>query len=202
MYSGSLLSLRYVYLFHKYCLLRNWEDMYLLDTEATLARTLSASSWTNLNLIIFTLKDEKLASNINVFLLEWADGVQLGPLGTAASNRPIVPTPGDYDDGEIGGMMVGRGNRSTRRKPAPVPLCLPQIPHAARTRTRAAAVGSQRLTAWAMARPKYKCSLTRFTIVHVVHFLRISNEVTDSLQRGNIAMTCETCMIINTSCDQ
>jgi hypothetical protein len=57
-------------------------------------------------------------------------GVQLGPLGTAATNMPIVPTPGDYDDGEIGGMMIGRGNRSTRRKPAPVPLCLPQTPHA------------------------------------------------------------------------
>jgi hypothetical protein len=26
-------------------------------------------------------------------------GVQLGPLGTAATNRPLVPTPGDYDDG-------------------------------------------------------------------------------------------------------
>jgi hypothetical protein len=23
----------------------------------------------------------------------------LGPLGTAATNRPIVPAPGDYDDG-------------------------------------------------------------------------------------------------------
>jgi hypothetical protein len=57
-----------------------------------------------------------------------------------------VPAPSDYDDGEIGGM-IGRGNRSTRRKPAPVPLCPPQTPHAARTRTRAAAVGSQRLTA-------------------------------------------------------
>jgi hypothetical protein len=74
-------------------------------------------------------------------------GVQLGPLGTAATNRPIVPAPRDYDDGEIGGMMIGRGNRSTRRKPAPVPLRPPQTPHAARTRTRAAAVGSQRLTA-------------------------------------------------------
>jgi hypothetical protein len=73
-------------------------------------------------------------------------GVQLGPLGTAATNRPIVPAPGDYDDGEIGGM-IGRENRSTRRNPAPVPLCPPQTPHAARTRTRAAAVGSQRLTA-------------------------------------------------------
>jgi hypothetical protein len=29
-------------------------------------------------------------------------GVQLGPLGTAATNRPIVPAPGDYDDGEFG----------------------------------------------------------------------------------------------------
>jgi hypothetical protein len=42
--------------------------------------------------------------------------------------------------------MIGRGNRSTRRKPAPVPLCPPQTPHAARTRTRVAAVGSQHLT--------------------------------------------------------
>jgi hypothetical protein len=58
----------------------------------------------------------------------------------------MVSVPGDYDNGEIGGM-IGRGNRSTRRKPAPVPLCPTQTPHAARTRTRAAAVGSQRLTA-------------------------------------------------------
>jgi hypothetical protein len=57
-------------------------------------------------------------------------GVQLGPLSTAATYRPIVPTPGDYDDGEIGGMMIGRGNRSTRRKPVPVPLRPPQSPHA------------------------------------------------------------------------
>jgi hypothetical protein len=53
----------------------------------------------------------------------------LGSLGTAITNRPIVPAPGDNDDGEIGGM-IGKGNRSTRRKPAPVPLCPPQIPHA------------------------------------------------------------------------
>jgi hypothetical protein len=44
----------------------------------------------------------------------------LGPLGTAATNRPIVPAAGDYDDGEIGRMMIGRGNRSTRRKPPPL----------------------------------------------------------------------------------
>jgi hypothetical protein len=72
-------------------------------------------------------------------------GVQLGPLGTAATNRPIVPALGDCDDGEIGGM-IGKGNGSTRRKPDPVPLCPPQTPHAAQTRTWAATVGSQRLT--------------------------------------------------------
>jgi hypothetical protein len=66
----------------------------------------------------------------------------LGPLSTAATNRPVVPTPHDYHDGEIGGM-IGRGNRSTRRKPGPVPLCPPQTPHAARMRTLAAAVASQ-----------------------------------------------------------
>jgi hypothetical protein len=54
----------------------------------------------------------------------------MGPLGTATTNRPIVQAPGDYDNGEIGGMMIGRGNRSTRRNPAAVPLCLPLTPHA------------------------------------------------------------------------
>jgi hypothetical protein len=45
-------------------------------------------------------------------------------------------------------VRIGRGNRSTRRKPAPVPLCPPQIPHDLTwDRTQAAAVGSQRLTA-------------------------------------------------------
>jgi hypothetical protein len=80
-------------------------------------------------------------------------GVLLGPLSTASIYRPIVPAPGDYDDGEIGGMMIGRGDRSTRRNPAPVPLCPTQPPHVARTWTRAVEVGSQRSTAGAMARP-------------------------------------------------
>jgi hypothetical protein len=84
-------------------------------------------------------------SSIKIFGIV-GGGVQLGPLGNAATNRPIVPAPGDYDYGEIGGM-IGRGNRSTWRKPTPMPLCPPQTPHAVRTRTRAAAVGSQRLTA-------------------------------------------------------
>jgi hypothetical protein len=77
-------------------------------------------------------------------------GVRLSPLGTAATTgllyRPQMIDDGDC--GEIGGMKIGRGNHSTRRKPAPASLCPPQIPHGqARARTRAAAVGSQRLTA-------------------------------------------------------
>jgi hypothetical protein len=39
--------------------------------------------------------------------------MELGPLATTVTSRPLVPTPGDYDDGEIGGMMIGRGNQCT-----------------------------------------------------------------------------------------
>jgi hypothetical protein len=73
---------------------------------------------------------------------------KLGPLGTSATHWRIVPAPGDCEDGEFGGMN-GRGNRSTRRKPAPVPHDLTWA------RNLATAVGSQRLTASAMARPYY-----------------------------------------------
>jgi hypothetical protein len=63
---------------------------------------------------------------LGVFLIGTVGGgVQLSALGTEATNWPLVPAPGDYDDGEIGGMMIGRGNRSAPRKPAPVPLCPP-----------------------------------------------------------------------------
>jgi hypothetical protein len=73
--------------------------------------------------------------NFNLILIGVVgSGVRFGPLGTAATNRPIVTAPDDYDNGAIGGMKIGRGNRSTRRKPAPMPLCPPQPPHSARTR--------------------------------------------------------------------
>jgi hypothetical protein len=75
------------------------------------------------------------------------------------SPRPLIgllyqPPMIDDECGAVGGMRIGRGNRSTRRKPTLVPLCPPQMPHDLTcARTRAAAVGSRRLTAWAMARP-------------------------------------------------
>jgi hypothetical protein len=63
---------------------------------------------------------------------------KLGPLGTSATEWPIVPAPGDYDNGEIGGIKIGRGNQRTRRKPDPAPLCPPQIPlDQTRARTQA-----------------------------------------------------------------
>jgi hypothetical protein len=54
------------------------------------------------------------------------------PLGTAASTGLLYQpqmTDDDDDCGTIGGIRIGRGNRSTRRKLAPMPLCPPQIPH-------------------------------------------------------------------------
>jgi hypothetical protein len=57
-------------------------------------------------------------------------GMRLSPLGTTAIVDLLYqPRMIDDDYGAVGGMRIGRGNRSTRRKPAPVPLCPPQIPH-------------------------------------------------------------------------
>jgi hypothetical protein len=42
----------------------------------------------------------------------------LCPLGTAVTNRPIVPAPGDYGDGEIGGM-IGWGKPKYSEKICP-----------------------------------------------------------------------------------
>jgi hypothetical protein len=51
----------------------------------------------------------------------------------------------DDDECEaVRGMRIGRGNGSTRRKPAPASLRPPQIPHDLTwDRTRAAAMGSR-----------------------------------------------------------
>jgi hypothetical protein len=51
----------------------------------------------------------------NFFLIRIkGGGIQMGPLGTSATEWPIVPAPGDYDDGEFGGMKIGRGNLPQR----------------------------------------------------------------------------------------
>jgi hypothetical protein len=73
-------------------------------------------------------------------------GVQLGPLGTAATNGLLCQP-------RVIMMMEKLVNDDWQGKPkysektCPVPLCRPQTPHAVRMRTWAAAVGSQQLTA-------------------------------------------------------
>jgi hypothetical protein len=54
-----------------------------------------------------------------------------GTLGTAATTGLLYQPRmiGEGDCGEIGGMKSGRGNRSTRRKPASAPLRPPQTSH-------------------------------------------------------------------------
>jgi hypothetical protein len=70
-------------------------------------------------------------------------GVQTGSTRHAGHFWPIVSALGDCEDGEFGGIKIGRGNRNTRRKPASETLCPPQIPlYQTWVRTRAAVVGS------------------------------------------------------------
>jgi hypothetical protein len=76
------------------------------------------------------------------FFFNWYNGgggVQMGPLGTAAS---------------LGWLWWWRNWwNDWQGKPFPVSLCPQRTPHPPSTPTRAAAVGGQRLTAWATARP-------------------------------------------------
>jgi hypothetical protein len=74
--------------------------------------------------------------------------MRFSPPGTPATIWPTEPAP-EMDDDECGaiGGMAGRGHRSTRRKPGPVPLCPPQIQYDLTwARTRAVVVISRRLT--------------------------------------------------------
>jgi hypothetical protein len=66
----------------------------------------------------------QLTIPVSIFFFNLCGGI----LGTAATTG-LPRMIGDGDCREIGGMKIGRGNRSTRRKPAPAPLCPPQIPH-------------------------------------------------------------------------
>jgi hypothetical protein len=65
--------------------------------------------------------------NFFYYYYYWWGGTK--SLGTAATSGLLYKPQMIYEDncGAIGGMKIGRGNRSTRRKPAPAPLCPPQI---------------------------------------------------------------------------
>jgi hypothetical protein len=67
--------------------------------------------------------------------------------------RPLLTAPGDCEDGDVGGMNgFGRGDRSPLRKPAPTPLCPPQIPLARPGREPGPPRCIARVTASAVAR--------------------------------------------------
>jgi hypothetical protein len=104
----------------------------------------------------------------------------------SSSIWPIVPATDDDGGGggvvcvcvcerereAVSGMRFDWGNRSTRVTPAPVPLCLPQIPHDQTwDGTRAAAeMGSRQLTNWAVARLVHNLLLPHpFQFINVCH---------------------------------
>jgi hypothetical protein len=66
------------------------------------------------------------------------------------------------------------------KKPVPVPLCSPQIPHGLiRVRTRSSAVRGQRLTTWAMARPAVLVTSYCYRVVShkATHALRLFSDL-------------------------
>jgi hypothetical protein len=159
------------------CALLTYIDFYVytvpLSVQAMQSRsfqilaydTMTDVTWTVVSLtaskfkpLVFSLSGFALSYTANIFihmilydfcLLPYI--VRLSPLGTATTTGLLLYQPQKTDDGDcgaVGGMRIGRGNRITRRKPAPVPLCPPQIPNdLTRARTRAATLGRQRLTA-------------------------------------------------------
>jgi hypothetical protein len=109
--------------------------------------------------------------------------VRLSPLGTAATVWLIVSAP---DDRWWWWLWRNRWNKKLAGETdvlgenlPPVLLYPPQIPHdLSRARTQAAAVGSRRLTGWAMARPSghlEQCIWLRVTLYEdLLACLRVS----------------------------
>jgi hypothetical protein len=108
---------------------------------------------------------------------------------------PIVSGPDDDDEcGTVGGMRFGR--ESTRRKPAPVPLCPPQTPH---DPTWAAAVGSWLIT-WAVTQSPCSCNwiilifvwivFISLVVMWAVSFLWIPQWRLGKLAHGVTVLTC------------
>jgi hypothetical protein len=91
------------------------------------------------NKFILTVKQIILKSFTScynqIFLLKFffiwilGSGVHTGSTRHCGHSWSIVSASCDCEDGEVGGMNgFDTGNRSTLRKPAPTPLCPPQIP--------------------------------------------------------------------------
>jgi hypothetical protein len=123
------------------------KTVYAFDSAATVIGQLILY---NQDILDEQNQEEKYDMWLTLYIYIILSGVRMSPLGTAATTGLLYQTQmiADGDCRATGGVKIGMGNRSTQRKPSPAPLCPPQIPHNQnRARTRAAAVGSQRLTA-------------------------------------------------------
>jgi hypothetical protein len=116
---------------------RNWVPRRTWSAEGTGCNAVSGSGTTH--------HTNSVLNEIGIV----GGGVQLGPLGTAAINGLLCQPRVIMMMEKLVEWLAGE----TEVLGENLSLCPPQTPHAARTRTRAAAVGSQRLTAWATARP-------------------------------------------------
>jgi hypothetical protein len=94
-------------------------------------------------------------------------GVQVGPLGTAATDWPILTCPA-WLWLRIWWNEDWQGKLEYSEITRPAPLFPPQIPlDQTRDRSQIAAVRNQRLTAWAMARPLHMIAFKLFVISFV-----------------------------------
>jgi hypothetical protein len=101
----------------------------------------------------------------------WAHSTLWPPIGILYQPRVIVMMEKLVE-------WLARKTEVLGRKPAPVPLCPPQTPHAARTRTRAAAVGSYDLLFLPLTKVCYHLSVKqRANIAAVFEYdmIRYSN---------------------------
>jgi hypothetical protein len=107
--------------------------------------------------------------------------------GVKLDSRPLfglLYQPRMINDGDcraIGAMRIGRGNRSTRRKSTPVPLCPPQIPHELTLARNKAAAATNRLS-YGMA---YHGLLQA---AHTTPLFLATEEHQDSRRRGTLGV--------------
>jgi hypothetical protein len=98
------------------------------------------------------------------FSFSWGT-VQLSPLLQQYQPQVVM---NDEECGAVKGM-IDRGNRSTQRKPAPMLLCPPQIPHnLIRAGTRVTTAGTRWLTTWVTVLPSLTRFIKRFWSGHLV----------------------------------
>jgi hypothetical protein len=100
----------------------------------------------------------------------------------------------DDDCGAFGGMRISRGNRSTQRNPAPVPLCPRQILHDLTwNRTRAAAVGSRLQTATTMAQSPLFVNVIPSFSIYAITSLLFTWVVYSVIHSGSVVLDCRLC---------